>query len=311
MKRLKTVFMGTPDFAIESLKIVNEYTDLKLIVTKEDKVNARGNKIIFSPVKKYAIENNIEYIQPKSIRTEEFENILKEINPDVIIVVAYGKIIPKNIIDIPKHIINVHSSILPKYRGAAPIHSAIINGDEITGVSIMYIEEGLDSGDIIQIEETKIEESDNLKTLQDRLSKLGAKALLDTLNNISKGTVNRIKQDDNLATFVSTIKKEDTFIDFSKTKEEIFNLVRGLNPSPLAYSKINDKIVKFLEVEKSEEIFDGKYGEVVKVTKDDIYIKVKNGSIKIKKLKFEGKKEQSSKEIINGRKLKEKDLFGG
>lgn len=311
MKKLKTVFMGTPDFAIESLKIVNEYTDLKLIVTKEDKVNARGNKIIFSPVKKYAIENNIEYIQPKSIRTEEFENILKEINLDVIIVVAYGKIIPKNIIDIPKHIINVHSSILPKYRGAAPIHSAIINGDEITGVSIMYIEEGLDSGDIIQIEETKIEESDNLKTLQDRLSKLGAKALLDTLNNISKGTVNRIKQDDSLATFVSTIKKEDTFIDFSKTKEEIFNLVRGLNPSPLAYSKINDKIVKFLEVEKSEEIFDGKYGEVVKVTKDDIYIKVKNGSIKIKKLKFEGKKEQSSKEIINGRKLKEKDLFGG
>lgn len=309
MKKLKTIFMGTPEFAINSLIKINEITDLKLIITKEDKVNQRGNKIKYSPVKEYAISNNIEYIQPKKMKDDELINKIKNINPDVIVVVAYGKIIPKEIIEIPKYIINVHSSLLPKYRGASPIHSAIINGDKKTGVSIMLIEETLDSGDVLNVEETKISEDDTLYTLTDRLSKLGAVALEKTIFDIENNSVKRVKQDESKVSFVYPIKKEETKIDFSKTKEEIFNLVRGLNPSPLAYMYYNNLVVKVLQVEKSEEIFEGCYGEIVKITKKDIYIKVKNGCILLKKAKFEGKKEQTSIDLINGRKVKLNELF--
>lgn len=309
MKKLKTVFMGTPDFAIDSLKVVFENTDLKLIITKEDKVNKRGNKIEYSPVKKFAMENNIEFIQPKSIKTDDFYNKLKEINPDVIVVVAYGKIIPKNIIELPKHIINVHSSILPKYRGASPIHNAIINGDTKTGVTIMYIEEELDSGDIINTIETDITEEDTLETLHDRLKVLGSKALYDVIKNIEKDNVVRIKQNHELATYVYPIKKEETKINFSKTKEEIFNLVRGLYPSPLTFTTLKGKIVKILEVKKDDSVYDGEFGEIVNINKNDIYIKVSNGCILLKKVKFEGKKEQNSKDLINGRMLKIGDRF--
>ena len=167
--------MGTPEFAIPSLKAVFQNTDLKLIFTKEDKRNARGNKIIYSPVKQFGLDNDIEVIQPKRMKDEEVIDKIKEVNPDLIVVVAYGKILPKEIIDIPKYgIINVHSSLLPKYRGASPIHSAILNGDKESGVSIMYIEEGLDSGDVILKETCEITEDDTLGTLHDRLKELGA-----------------------------------------------------------------------------------------------------------------------------------------
>ena len=154
---MKTLFMGTPDFALDTLKYLYENTELLAVFTKVDKVNGRGNKITFSPVKQFALDNGIDVIQPKSLRVDETYNLIKEYNPDLIVVVAYGMIIPKNIIDIPKFgIINVHSSLLPKYRGAAPIHAAIINGDDKTGVSIMYISEGLDEGDVILTKETPI-----------------------------------------------------------------------------------------------------------------------------------------------------------
>ena len=154
---MRTLFMGTPDFALDTLKYLYENTELLAVFTKADKVNGRGNKITFSPVKQFALDNDIDIVQPKSLRVDETYNLIKEYNPDLIVVVAYGMIIPKNIIDIPKYgIINVHSSLLPKYRGAAPIHAAIINGDYKTGVSIMYISEGLDEGDVILTKETPI-----------------------------------------------------------------------------------------------------------------------------------------------------------
>lgn len=309
MKKLKTIFMGTPEFAINSLDKINEITDLKLIITKEDKINQRGNKIKYSPVKEYAIENEIEYIQPKRMKDEELITKIRNINPDVIVVVAYGKIIPKEIIDIPRYIINVHSSLLPKYRGASPIHSAIINGDKKTGVSIMFIEEALDSGDVLNVEETEILEEDTLQTLTERLSVLGAKALEKTISDIENDNVNATKQDESKVSFVYPIKKEETKIDFSKTKEEIFNLVRGLNPAPLAYAMYNELVVKVLQVEKSDEVFEGSYGEIVKITKKDVYIKVKNGCILLKKVKFECKKEQTSVDLINGRKVKLNEIF--
>ena len=211
--------MGTPEFAIPSLETVYKNTDLKLIFTKEDKRNARGNKIIFSPVKQFGLDNNIEIIQPKKLKEAEITEKIREINPDLIVVVAYGKIIPKEIIDIPKYgIINVHSSLLPKYRGASPIHSAILNGDKETGVSIMYIEEELDAGDVILKEYCEITEDDTLGTLHDKLKELGATGLGKTLKLIESENVKTEKQDDTKATFVKPISKEQAKIDWTDTK---------------------------------------------------------------------------------------------
>ena len=297
--------MGTPEFAIPSLKAVSKNTDLKLIFTKEDKRNARGNKIIYSPVKQFGLDNDIEVIQPKRMKDEEVIAKIKEINPDLIVVVAYGKILPKEIIDIPKYgIINVHSSLLPKYRGASPIHSAILNGDKESGVSIMYIEEGLDSGDVILKETCEITEDDTLGTLHDRLKELGAIGLEKALKVIEVGEVKAEKQDDSKATFVKPITKEQAKIDWNNAKEVIFNQIRGLNPFPGAYTH-NEKNenIKIYKSEKLEKEYDGENGTVVEMTKKGPVVKVANGALRLLEIKFEGKKLQSGADIVNGRKM--------
>ena len=297
--------MGTPEFAIPSLKVVSQNTDLKLIFTKEDKRNARGNKIIYSPVKQFGLDNDIEVIQPKRMQDEEVIAKIKEINPDLIVVVAYGKILPKEIIDIPKYgIINVHSSLLPKYRGASPIHSAILNGDKESGVSIMYIEEGLDSGDVILKETCEITEDDTLGTLHDRLKELGAIGLEKALKLIEAEEVKAEKQDDSKATFVKPITKEQAKIDWNNTKEVIFNQIRGLNPFPGAYTH-NEKNenIKIYKSEKLEKEYDGENGTVVEMTKKGPVIKVANGALRLLEIKFEGKKLQSGADVVNGRKM--------
>lgn len=302
---MKTIFMGTPEFAIPSLKAVSKNTDLKLIFTKEDKRNARGNKIIYSPVKQFGLDNDIEVIQPKRMKDEEVIDKIKEVNPDLIVVVAYGKILPKEIIDIPKYgIINVHSSLLPKYRGASPIHSAILNGDKESGVSIMYIEEGLDSGDVILKETCEITEDDTLGTLHDRLKELGAIGLEKALKLIEAEEVKAEKQDDSKATFVKPITKEQAKIDWNNTKEVIFNQIRGLNPFPGAYTH-NEKNenIKIYKSEKLEKEYDGENGTVVEMTKKGPVVKVANGALRLLEIKFEGKKLQSGADIVNGRKM--------
>ena len=302
---MKTIFMGTPEFAIPSLKAVSQNTDLKLIFTKEDKRNARGNKIIYSPVKQFGLDNDIEVIQPKRMKDEEVIDKIKEVNPDLIVVVAYGKILPKEIIDIPKYgIINVHSSLLPKYRGASPIHSAILNGDKESGVSIMYIEEGLDSGDVILKETCEITEDDTLGTLHDRLKELGAIGLEKALKLIEVGEVKAEKQDDSKATFVKPITKEQAKIDWNNTKEVIFNQIRGLNPFPGAYTH-NEKNenIKIYKSEKLEKEYAGENGTVVEMTKKGPVVKVANGALRLLEIKFEGKKLQSGADVVNGRKM--------
>jgi len=297
--------MGTPEFAIPSLKVVSQNTDLKLIFTKEDKRNARGNKIIYSPVKQFGLDNDIEVIQPKRMKDEEVIDKIKEVNPDLIVVVAYGKILPKEIIDIPKYgIINVHSSLLPKYRGASPIHSAILNGDKESGVSIMYIEEGLDSGDVILKETCEITEDDTLGTLHDRLKELGAIGLEKALKLIEVGEVKAEKQDDSKATFVKPITKEQAKIDWNNTKEVIFNQIRGLNPFPGAYTH-NEKNenIKIYKSEKLEKEYVGENGTVVEMTKKGPVVKVANGALRLLEIKFEGKKLQSGADVVNGRKM--------
>ena len=302
---MKTIFMGTPEFAIPSLKAVSKNTDLKLIFTKEDKRNARGNKIIYSPVKQFGLDNDIEVIQPKRMKDKEVIDKIKEVNPDLIVVVAYGKILPKEIIDIPKYgIINVHSSLLPKYRGASPIHSAILNGDKESGVSIMYIEEGLDSGDVILKETCEITEDDTLGTLHDRLKELGAIGLEKALKLIEAEEVKAEKQDDSKATFVKPITKEQAKIDWNNTKEVIFNQIRGLNPFPGAYTH-NEKNenIKIYKSEKLEKEYAGENGTVVEMTKKGPVVKVANGALRLLEIKFEGKKLQSGADIVNGRKM--------
>ena len=298
--------MGTPEFAIPSLKVVSKNTDLRAIFTKEDKVNARGNKIIFSPVKQFGIDNEIEVIQPKKVKDEKIIKKIKEINPDLIVVVAYGKILPKEIIDIPKYgIINVHSSLLPKYRGASPIHSAILNGDTESGVSIMYIEEGLDSGDVILQESCDILENDTLGTLHDKLKDLGAIGLEKALKLIEDGKVEATKQDESLATFVKPITKEQAKIDWNNTKEAIFNQIRGLNPFPAAHT-FNEKNenIKVYKTEKLDKEYEGKNGQIVDIiNKKGPVVKVKNGALVLLEVKFQGKKLQRGADVINGRKM--------
>ena len=307
---MRTLFMGTPDFALDTLKYLYKNTELLAVFTKVDKVNGRGNKITFSPVKQFALDNGIDVIQPKSLRVDETYNLIKEYNPDLIVVVAYGMIIPKNIIDIPKFgIINVHSSLLPKYRGAAPIHAAIINGDDKTGVSIMYISEGLDEGDVILTKETPIYLEDNLGTLHDRLKVLGAEGVKETIKLMEENKVIRHPQDNSLATFVKPIKKEETKIDFNDKSINIFNKIRGMNPFPVAYTTLNDKVLKLYDSMYVEYIGDEIPGTVIYLGKEGIKVKTSDGAIFIKELKLEGKKKQKATDFINGRQINLNDIL--
>ncbi|MBC2850558.1 methionyl-tRNA formyltransferase [Cetobacterium sp. 8H] len=304
---MRILFMGTPEFAVPSLDKLREKHEIVGIFTKVDKPNTRGGKIKYTPVKEYGINNNIPVFQPNSLKTDETFEIVKELNPDLIVVVAYGKIIPNNIIDFPKYgIINVHSSLLPKFRGAAPINAAIIAGEKETGVTIMDIAEELDAGDIILKGVTPIYEEDTFLTLHDRLKEIGAQKLIEAVDQIEKGTAKRETQNSAEVTFVKPYKKSDCIIEWNKTEEEVFDFIRGMNPFPTAYTHHNDKILKIYAVEKNKRIYEnGTFGEVVDSIKGKGFvIKVKNGSVILTNIKPENKKNISGNDSINGNILK-------
>ena len=262
---MKIVFMGTPDFARDSLSAIYDAGhEIPAVVTVPDKPKGRGMKLIPCEVKEYAVEKNIKVYQPEKLReNKEIVDILKDINPDVICVVAYGKIIPKEILEIPKYgCVNVHPSLLPQYRGSAPIQWAILNGDKETGVTTMYLDEGMDSGDIILQTKTPIDKDETSGELWDRLSKIGAELLVETLEKIENKTAPRIKQPKEF-TLAPMLEKSQAKIDWeSKTAEEIKNLVRGLNPIMGAYAVLNQKKIKFWKVDKlSIDEFINKYPE--------------------------------------------------
>ena len=250
--------MGTPDFAKESLEaIYNERYDIEAVVTNPDKPKGRGMKLTFSPVKEFAMEKRIPIYQPLKVRNnQEFIDEIKKLKPDVICVVAYGKILPKEILDIPEYgCINVHASLLPNYRGAAPIQWAVINGDKETGVTTMYMDVGMDTGDIILKEKVEIENDETTGELWERLSQIGGKLLVETLKQIENGTAPREKQGSNY-TLAPMLDKEMSKIDWeNKTAKEIKNLVRGLNPIMGAYTFLNNKKIKFwkVDIEKNME----------------------------------------------------------
>lgn len=229
MNKLKTIFMGTPDFAVPSLEALKDKVDLITVVTQPDRPKGRGHKLAPSPVKEWALKNSIPIMQPEKIKTEEFTNKLEELKPDLIVVVAFGQILSKKILDLPKYgCINVHASLLPRYRGAAPIEWAIINGETKTGVTTMMMDVGLDTGDMLVKREVEITENMILPELREKLMVLGSEALIETIDKLIDGTLKREKQDDSLSNYAPMLTKETGLIDWNKSAQDIHNLVRGL-----------------------------------------------------------------------------------
>lgn len=304
---MKIVFMGTPDFARDSLKAVVEAGyDVALVVTNPDKPKGRGMKLIPSDVKKYAIEQNLEVAQPVKVRNNpEFVEQLKDINPDVICVVAYGKIIPKEILDIPRlGCINVHGSLLPKYRGAAPIQWAVLNGDKETGITTMFMDVGMDTGDMINKEVVQIGDDETTGELWDRLSIIGANLLVKTLEDLENGTYEREKQGDDF-TVAPMIKKEMAKIDWkNQTSSEIKNLVRGLNPFMGAFSFLNDKKIKIWKVEKLNDKSDKEPGTVlVSDSKAGLVIATNDGAVSVLEIQGENSKRMGISDYLRGNKI--------
>lgn len=313
---MKIVFMGTPDFAKESLEaIYNEGYDIEAVVTNPDKPKGRGMKMIASPVKEFAIEKDLKIYQPVKVRNNtEFIDELKKINPDVICVVAYGKILPKEILEIAKYgCINVHGSLLPQYRGAAPIQWAVLNGDKTTGITTMYMDEGMDTGDIIFKREVEIGENETTGELWEKLSKIGGELLVETLKNIENGTAPRKKQGDNF-TMAPMLNKDMAKINWEdKNADEIQNLVRGLNPIMGAYSFIDNKKVKFWKVEKLElplEKQSLKNGTVIMSdSKQGLQIKAKDGIINVIEIQGENARKMSICDYLRGNSIEVGKVF--
>ncbi len=304
---MKIVFMGTPDFARDSLKAVVEAGhEVALVVTNPDKPKGRGMKLISSDVKKYAIEQNLEVVQPVKVRNNpEFVEQLKDINPDVICVVAYGKIIPKEILDIPRlGCINVHGSLLPKYRGAAPIQWAVLNGDKETGITTMFMDVGMDTGDMINKEVVQIGDDETTGELWDRLSIIGANLLVKTLEDLENGTYKREKQGDDF-TVAPMIKKEMAKIDWeNQTSSEIKNLVRGLNPFMGAFSFLNDKKIKIWKVEKLNDKSEKEPGTVlVSDSKAGLVIATNDGAVSVLEIQGENSKRMGISDYLRGNKI--------
>lgn len=317
---MKIVFMGTPDFAATSLNALIEANyNIESVVTNPDRPKGRGMKMLYTPVKEVAISKNIPIFQPEKVRNnEDFINKIKEINPDVICVVAYGKILPKEILDIPKYgCINVHASLLPKYRGAAPIQWAILNGDKETGVTTMYMDVGMDTGDMILTEKVQIGENETTGELWNRLSKIGGKLLVETLKQIENGTAPRTPQGNDF-TMAPMLDKEMSKIDWeNKTAEEIKNLVRGLNPIMGAYTLLNGKKIKFWKVEVANNIgYDEnnikilKNGTVlVSDSRDGIFIKTKKGILRVLEIQGENAKKMPIQDFLRGNIIEEYQIF--
>lgn len=317
---LNILFMGTPDFARESLEAVyNAGHKILGVVTNPDKPKGRGMKLVASPVKEFAIEKEILVYQPIKVRNNpEIIEEIKALNPDVICVVAYGKILPKEILEIPKlGCINVHGSLLPKYRGAAPIQWAVLNGDKKTGITTMYMDVGMDTGDMILKEEVEIGNNETTGELWDRLSKIGGKLLVETLEQIENGTAPREKQGEDF-TVAPMLDKEMAKIDWeNKTAQEIKNLVRGLNPIMGAYTFLNDKKIKFWKVdiatnigydEDNIQIF--RNGTVlVSDQRDGLFIKTKQGILSVLEIQGENAKRMNIKDFLRGNPIDEFEVF--
>ncbi|MDP4173146.1 MAG: methionyl-tRNA formyltransferase [Bacteroidota bacterium] len=295
---MKIVFMGTPDFAIPSIKVLLENKhEIVTIVTTPDKERGRGQKVTFTPVKEFAIENNIPLLQPVSMKDEEFIEKLKSLGAELFIIVAF-RILPKEVYTVPpKGSFNLHGSLLPKYRGAAPIQWALINGDKETGVTTFFLQDKVDTGNIIISEKLPIDDEDNFGTLHDKMSQLGASVVLRTVQLIEKGDVPVQKQTDSSATPAPKITKETARINWNRSALEIHNLIRGLSPYPAAYFTHNNKIIKVYKSQLSDKKL--KPGEIFQ-TKTDAIVGTAEGSLCLLEVQLEGRKRLSIEEFLRG-----------
>lgn len=305
MKDLRVVYMGTPEFAAVVLDRLREVSNVVLVVSQPDAPVGRKRILEESEVSKRAHEYGIEVINPRKIR-EEYQEVL-DANPDIIVTCAYGQIIPKELLDSPRlGCINVHASLLPKYRGGAPIHRAIIEGESETGITIMYMDEHMDSGDIIEQRSIPITDEDNLDIMNEKLADLGGKLLVEVLPKIACGTASRTKQDESKVTYGYVIKREDELLDFNLSTRDVFNKIRGLSTKPCAYFTLNGRIVKVIEARIGTSA--GNASSITEIYKDGFGIATRDGEIVVTKIKPEGKKEMTAVDFLNG--LDKKKLKG-
>ena len=301
---MRVVFMGTPDFAVPVLEALTESKhEVVAVVTQPDKRKGRGKEMQYTPVKAAALNHGIEVYQPAKVKDEEFQNVLRDINADVIVVVAFGQILPPSIIHMPKYgCINVHASLLPKYRGAAPIQWAVIDGEKETGITTMQMDEGLDTGNMMLKEVVPVDKKETGGSLHDKLAACGGKIILETLQKVEDGTVTYTKQDDSKSNYAKMLDKNLGKIDFTKKAVEIERLIRGLNPWPSAYTKLNGKTLKIWDAD----VLEGENetpGKIVNITKDQIWISTGEGILAVNELQLEGKKRMNTEDFLRGYKM--------
>lgn len=298
---MRVVFMGTPEIAAGVLKaLIGSRHEIVGVVTQPDKPKGRGNKVEFPPVKQVALDNGIPVYQPVKASDEEFVQVLRSLEPDIICVAAYGQILRSNILELPRYrCINVHASLLPRYRGASPIQWAVMNGEKESGVTIMYMEKGLDTGDMIISQSVALAEDETAGTLHDKLMEIGGPLLLKAMDMIENGTAEPKKQDDSQSTYVKMIDKSFGDLDFSKSAIELDRMVRGLSPWPCAYTFVNGKMIKLWKTKPCDEKCDLPAGRIFEKNKE-IFITTGNGLLKVLELQAEGKKRMTAKEYLCG-----------
>lgn len=298
----RIVFFGTPTFALPTLQTLFERPDeVVAVVTQPDREKGRGRRVVFSPVKELALRHRLTLLQPQRVKEELFQEALIGLHPDLVVVVAFGQILPKSILNIPKYgAINIHASLLPKYRGAAPIAWAILNGEKVTGITAMAMDEGMDTGDILLQMETTIGNEEMCETLHDRLASLGAQLLNRTLEKMKAGSIHPIPQDHSKATYAPPLKKEDGHIDWKKGANEINRQVRAFNPWPGAFTKLGDQWLKIYKGEIRERPLTGKAGAVVWVGSDFIEVETGKDSFRIKEVQLEGRRRMTIRDFLSG-----------
>lgn len=309
---LKIIFMGTPDFAVPSLKmLIEEGYNIQAVVTQPDKPKGRGKKISAPPVKEFALSKGLTVLQPENLRTGEFARKLCEIAPDLAVVVAYGKILPEDVLNIPRHgCINVHGSLLPKYRGAAPIQWAIINGEKITGITTMFMDAGMDTGDMLLKREVAIDDEITYGQLHDKLSVIGAEVLKDTLAELQKGVLKRTPQPHENATYAPMINKNTGKIDWNKTAREVHNLVRGTNPWPGAFCYYKNEKMKVWKTKIIEEsgIY-GKAGTILDSGKEGLLVACGSGTLNILEIQFDSCRKMTVGEYLCGHSINRHEIL--
>ena len=308
---MNIAFMGTPDFAVPSLKKIIEKYGVKLVVTQPDKAKGRGKKVSISPVKEVAVENNIDVIQPVKIRNDvEAIEKLKSLDLDFIIVVAFGQILSKEILDIPRYgCINLHGSLLPKYRGAAPIQWAVINGEKVSGNTTMFMDVGVDTGDMLLKDEVEISDDCTAGELFDILKDRGADLLIETIDKVFKNEIERKKQDDELSTHASMLNKEMAHIDWNKSSKQIHDLIRGMNPWPIAYTDYNGDKMKVFKSSFNGDKCTQKPGTILKADKKGIYVATGDGTLIIEKLQLPNGKPLEVSQFLNGHDIERGTIF--